>query len=84
MLQVLRTYRGNTARLVDVARQTLVFESIKKIAHFLETIGDDQDVTILNVKNRYTRAHPASDTAGFRNVALNLRFVCPSAKALGP
>ncbi len=43
----------------------------------------DQDVTIVRVKSRLGPDFDASQTAGYRNLALNLRLTTPAATALG-
>ena len=80
---MLRTYRGNAARLADLARQTLVFESLGALARGLRVVAADTDVQVVSVKNRYAASYNAAGTAGYRNVALGLRFVCPTASSLG-
>ena len=46
-------------------------------------MASDPDVTILRVKSRLGPEFDANQSAGFRNLALNLRMTTPAAAALG-
>ncbi len=49
----------------------------------LAAIIRDPDVTVLRVKSRMDPDFDASQSAGYRNLALNLRLTTPAAAALG-
>ena len=42
----LRCYRGDVARLLDVARQSIVFERLEDLSHCLALIRQDADVKV--------------------------------------
>lgn len=78
-----RVYGEDVSRLVDVCRQSVVFESIGSLRHCLDAIHNDPGVLVVRVKNRLSRKFNAAESAGFRNVALNLLIVTPEAAELG-
>lgn len=67
-----RAYGGTVARLVDLCRETLVFESPSDLAKCLEMIKQDSEIHIVRVKNRLDTCFDATWSAGFRYV----RAVC--------
>ena len=71
------------SRLVDVCRQSIVFENASDLAACLAVIAADPDVAVARVKNRLDPAHNASPSAGYRSVALNLRLISAEARLLG-
>jgi len=81
--KVLRTYRGDASRLGDIARQTLVFDSLNDLTKCLGVLEADPDVWLVAVKNRYKAEYTAEVTAGFRNVAISLCIISPIAVEYG-
>jgi hypothetical protein len=73
----------DASRLVDVCRQSIVFESPAGLAACLAAIAADRDVDVARVKNRLDPAHNAGPSAGFRSLALNLRVITAEARRLG-
>ena len=59
---------------MDVCRQSIFLDCIEDVTACLETIRMDSDVDIVRVKNRLRPDMNSSDSAGYRNVAINLRF----------
>jgi len=80
----LRCYRGDVSSLLDVARETLVFERFEEMSQCLALIRQDTEVEVVRTKNRMDPdwdEHPIY--AAYRDVALNLRFCSEEASALG-
>jgi hypothetical protein len=49
----------------------------------LGAISRDSDVVLLRIKNRFDPGLSSSSSAGYRNLALNLRIVTAETQALG-
>ncbi len=81
--KVLRTYRGDASKLGDIARQTLIFDSLNDLTECLGVLEADPDVRLVAVKNRYNSEYTADVTAGFRNVSLSLCIISPIAVEYG-
>ncbi len=71
------------SKLIDICRQSIVFESISDLTKCLVSISDDDDVIILRVKNRLDLGYNAALSAGYRDVCLNLRFSSELTQSLG-
>ena len=80
------------SRLLDLCRQSIVFDSAADMAACLSAVHVDRDVQAIRVKNRLDpRPHPHSDgsrcdsepVAGYRDVGVNLRITGPAAVRLG-
>jgi hypothetical protein len=70
------------SRLLDVCRQTIVFDRLEDLVASLQVISTDEDVQILRVKNRMDPGYDAQDS-GYRDVAMNLRLGSTDAVCLG-
>lgn len=75
--KLLRVYHGDVSLLVDVCRQCLVFDSITDLHGCLLGINNDPDVDIVRIKNRLSRSYDSSQTAGYRDVSLNISMTLP-------
>jgi hypothetical protein len=73
----------DVSRLVDVCRQSIVFQTVDNITVCLESIARDPDIRVLRVKNRLDPGFDARLSAGYRDLALNLQIVSAQTKALG-
>ncbi len=67
----------DVSRLVDLCRQSIVFESPGGVAACLAAIAADPTVALCRVKNRLDPKYDAAKSAGYRDVGLNLRMVGP-------
>ncbi len=67
-----RSYNGDASRLVDLCRQTIVFDEVDDLVQCLEAVMADTDVCVERVKNRMDVKHDVRTTAGYRFVM----FVC--------
>lgn len=76
-------YHGSAARLVDVVRQRIIFNSLADIRVCLQHIQDDPNLQIVRVKNRFDASSDAHRTACYRDVVLVLRVVTPTTQQLG-
>ena len=73
----------DVSRLVDLCRQSIVFESVGDVTACLAAIRADPEVVVLRVKNRLDPGYDSAASAGYRDVALNIRLVGPEACSLG-
>ena len=60
------------SRLVDVCRQSIVFQAVADLVECVEAIAQDPDVQVVRIKNRMDPAFDARLSAGYRNVAINV------------
>jgi hypothetical protein len=73
----------DVSRLLDFCRQSIFFDTIADVAACLAAISRDSDVAIARVKNRLSPTVDSAASAGYRNVAVNLRLVTPETLSLG-
>jgi hypothetical protein len=73
----------DTSWLVDLCRQSIVFEDVNSLADCLRAISADQEVQVVRVKNRLDAEYNAQQSGGYRDVSLNIRIVNERAKQLG-
>ncbi len=73
----------DVSRLLDLCRQSIVFESLDDLASCLQTIEADPDVTILRIKNRLDPNYNSLTTAGYRDVELNMLIINQATLDLG-
>ncbi len=73
----------DASRLVDVCRQSIVYEDTAGLAACLAAIAVDRDVDVARVKNRLDPFFDTAPSAGFRSLALNLRVVTADARRMG-
>jgi hypothetical protein len=69
--------------LVDICRQSIVFEDAECLTSCLEAVLSDKEVLVLRVKNRLDPNYDATASAGYRDVAINLRVVSAVTEELG-
>ena len=81
------TTHQDVSRLVDLCRQSIYFDSIANIAACLARIAADPDVALARIKNRFQAdsgsAEATKESAGFRNLAVNLRLSTEESRAAG-
>jgi hypothetical protein len=68
---------------VDLCRQSIVFTELSSLADCLNAIGSDPDVRVVRIKNRFDIDYDGQQTAGYRNVSLNLQISTSETKELG-
>lgn len=71
------------SKLLDICRQSIFFRSVADLAACLRAISSDPDVVLARIKNRYDPESDASSSAGYRNLAVNLRLDNPETRVLG-
>ena len=69
--------------MVDLCRQCIIFEDVASVAACLQCIASDPEVRIVRIKNRLDRDYDSAQSAGYRDVGLNLRLVGPETRSLG-
>mmetsp|Transcript_47463 Transcript_47463/g.74169 ORF Transcript_47463/g.74169 Transcript_47463/m.74169 type:complete len:382 (+) Transcript_47463:1-1146(+) len=72
--KIARVYRMDVSRLLDVCRQAIIFESMGDLVRCLQAIEVDPDIHIVRLKNRFDPRMDARETAGFRNICLNVQL----------
>lgn len=70
--KVHRSYKDDVSLLVDVCRQAIYFEKVEHITQCLEVIATDIDITIQRIKNRMHPQYDPEQSAGYRDVMLNV------------
>ena len=73
----------DVSSIVDLCRQSIVFEDLNDIAACLRVIGADSEVHMLRVKNRLDLKHRSSVSAGYRDVGMNLQIVSAETRTAG-
>lgn len=83
MQKLMRAYRGDVSRLVDITRQSIIFEKVSDIVACLFNIMKDPEIVIERIKNRLDLDYDSRQSAGYRDLALNLRINSQDTKDLG-
>ena len=81
--KAVRAYGGDASRLIDLARQAVVYDAPGALAAGLRAAARDPEVALVRVKNRLRRGYDAAATAGYRDVIVNLRLRSDAARAAG-
>jgi len=77
-----RCYTGEVSRLLDVCRQSIIFEELSELLLCMEMIAKDTDIEVLRVKNRLRHGYDGRLTAGFRSLVMSIRIVTEETRAL--
>jgi hypothetical protein len=79
----------DASRLVDLCRQSLIFDDVAGLRGCLAAIACDPEVHVVRVKNRFAAATSGSaagsgpGAGGYRDVLVNLCLRTPDAVRLG-
>ena len=73
----------DVSQLVDLCRQSLVFRRPADLVACLAALAGDSEAALLRVKNRLDPRDDAAGSAGYRDVAVNLRVDSDEARQLG-
>ena len=73
----------DVSHLLDICRQSIYFESFVDMTACLAAISKDSDVVISRIKNRFDPGLSSAVSAGYRNLAVNLRIVTSETRSLG-
>lgn len=76
-----RSYNSDPGLLIDLVRSSITVDSIKELYECLDRIKADEDVAVLQIKNRFKE--DAVTSGGYRNVALSLVLVTDATIRLG-
>mmetsp|Transcript_5842 Transcript_5842/g.9262 ORF Transcript_5842/g.9262 Transcript_5842/m.9262 type:complete len:148 (+) Transcript_5842:425-868(+) len=68
-----RTYGNDVSCLVDLARYSIVFETVEDLADCVRSIHKDEEMIIDKIKNRYSRKYDSGVSFGYRDIAINVR-----------
>eukprot|EP00960_Hanusia_phi_P058774 763981-Hanusia_phi.AAC.4 len=81
--KVVRCYDGDSSRLVDVCRESIIFHHLRDIVVAVRSIKLDKDISVRRIKNRLDPNMDPWSTAGYRDVSTNLCIVSQEAYNLG-
>lgn len=81
--KLMMCYEGDPSRLVDLARNRIVFRNINDLTKCFLAVAADSEIRIERVKNRLTPSYDPAQTAGYRDVCINLRLLDPSVVVMG-
>eukprot|EP00286_Rhodomonas_abbreviata_P019771 CAMPEP_0181310446 /NCGR_PEP_ID=MMETSP1101-20121128/12590_1 /TAXON_ID=46948 /ORGANISM="Rhodomonas abbreviata, Strain Caron Lab Isolate" /LENGTH=158 /DNA_ID=CAMNT_0023417075 /DNA_START=171 /DNA_END=644 /DNA_ORIENTATION=- len=81
--KIVRSYNGDTSRLVDVSRENIVFENVEDLIRCLEVVDADPSAKVVRIKNRLDFSYNAMLTSGYRDVVMNLRLTTDLTRRLG-
>ncbi len=56
---------------------------IENLMACLRAMNDDGDIVVVRIKNRLDPSYDSSQSAGYRDVAINFRIINPETKSLG-
>ena len=77
-----RSYNGDTSRLVDVVRQSIAFKDGRDLVYCLQIILAYPEAKVLRVKNRMDPRFESTLSAGYRDLNLNLQLSTPESRAV--
>mmetsp|Transcript_18400 Transcript_18400/g.28705 ORF Transcript_18400/g.28705 Transcript_18400/m.28705 type:complete len:536 (-) Transcript_18400:58-1665(-) len=72
--KVIRTYSGRVKHLVDICRQSIIFDTVEDLATCLSLIARDGEAQVLRLKNRLDPGFDSTKSSGYRDVQLNIRL----------
>jgi len=78
-----RSYNGDCSRLLDLCRQNCCFKTVRDLCSCLEAIRDDVEVRVLRLKNRMDLDYNGASSAGYRDVAMNVKINTETTRKLG-
>lgn len=81
--KLVRSYGNRVCKLLDICRQSIVFESTQDLAACLRQVVEDNDVVVVSIKNRLSREYDDKESLGYRDVNINLRFNSEDSHRLG-
>ena len=70
--KAVRSYGNDISLLTDLARQALVYKTSEQLALGLRAICQDPEVRVVRIKNRLCTSYDAHETAGYRDVLVNI------------
>jgi hypothetical protein len=73
----------DASRLLDICRQSIIFDDVPAMTACLRTITADPDAEILRVKNRLDPDFDSAQSAGYRDILLSLCIVTEETRDLG-
>mmetsp|Transcript_35360 Transcript_35360/g.86064 ORF Transcript_35360/g.86064 Transcript_35360/m.86064 type:complete len:1624 (-) Transcript_35360:129-5000(-) len=81
--KLLRSYQHQPDRLLDISRNCIIFDNMVDMTNCIGKISTDSSVRIERLKNRLSPSYNSDETAGYRDVCINLRVVNKQAETLG-
>jgi len=81
--KLLRSYQHQPDRLLDISRNCIIFDNMVDMTNCIGKISTDSSVRIERLKNRLSPSYNSDETAGYRDMCINLRVVNKQAETLG-
>ena len=78
-----RRGRQDVSRLLDLCRQSIVFDDPAGVLACLRAVAADPEVRLVRVGNRMDPDYDGRASAGYRDLALNLRVATEATARLG-
>ena len=78
-----RAYGNDPSRLLDLSRRSILFRTLEEMHRCVELLRDDPDVACVRIKNRLDLGYDSAESAGYRDIAVNLRLATTRAQTLG-
>eukprot|EP00282_Hemiselmis_andersenii_P046347 CAMPEP_0172088270 /NCGR_PEP_ID=MMETSP1043-20130122/23146_1 /TAXON_ID=464988 /ORGANISM="Hemiselmis andersenii, Strain CCMP441" /LENGTH=678 /DNA_ID=CAMNT_0012750567 /DNA_START=14 /DNA_END=2051 /DNA_ORIENTATION=- len=81
--KLLRSYQNSPSKLLDISRNSVIFENMTHLTNCLGIIVTDENVRVERLKNRLSPDYDPEETEGYRDVCINLRIINKQAQGVG-
>mmetsp|Transcript_8813 Transcript_8813/g.20804 ORF Transcript_8813/g.20804 Transcript_8813/m.20804 type:complete len:465 (+) Transcript_8813:84-1478(+) len=81
--KLMRSYKQDVSRLLDICRQQIVFASIEDLLECVRVLAADEEAVVVRVKNKMHLEYNSHRSAGYRDLSINIRLEADEARALG-
>ena len=71
------------SRLLDLCRQSIIFDTPDCVLACLRAISQDSEVQVVRISNKMDPDYDGRASAGYRDVALNLQITTEESQRLG-
>ncbi len=79
----IRLHTQDISYLLDICRQTIIFEDPSSLVECMRIISRDTETRIIRIKNRLDPAFNSVRSAGYRDVALNIKLANEETLGMG-
>ena len=79
----LSVHTQDISHLVDICRQTIIFDDLSSLAECMRIISGDTEARVVRIKNRLDPAFNTARSAGYRDLALNLKVANEETLGMG-
>lgn len=81
--KLVRAYQNDSSRLLDLVRQSIIVDNVEDVIRCLELVMADPELVVVRIKNRLDPGYDGVETAGYRDVSINLRIDNAMTRGLG-